>query len=104
MPLKIVAMVRELLSARRAEGERAHSAEGLVHDDRDGVREVQRANRPERRDPEDRRAVPLEEIVVEARALAAEDEGVAGLEIGFQVALCGGGAEEAEAGARVAVL
>jgi len=62
-----------------------------------------RSDRAERGDPERGVGVLGEEVGIEARALLAEDEGVAGAEVGVEVAPLGDGAEEAEAGVRVFV-
>lgn len=87
--------------ARMIEG--AHLAEGFEEDDGDGVREVERSDRAKRGDAKRLVGVLSEEVGVEARALFAEEEGVAGAEVGVEVAPLGDGAEEAEASSGIFV-
>src|SRR5262245_48398830 len=123
MPLKMVAMVGcwvipdggaavhaprrgsvNRASAELCAVEGARPTERLIEHDRHGVREVQRANRAERGDAERRLRVLLDEIGGQARALAAEDEGVPGAEIAVEVAPRREGAEQTDARVGVAVL
>lgn len=90
-------------SAERGLGEGSALAVGLVHHDRDRVREVQRAHLTDRGDAVNLVGVLGEQLVWEAHALATEHQGVVRPERRVEVALLSGGGEKPRARARMSM-